>query len=77
MLLKGMTTIGHDVWIGCSATFLLGVSIGNGAFVGRHSRHHGGCTARPFLTKAKKSLQKVLIVFSLSVPLKWLMTKSV
>lgn len=31
---KGVTSIGHDVWIGHSATILSGVNIGNGAVIG-------------------------------------------
>ncbi|MHC5719417.1 MAG: CatB-related O-acetyltransferase, partial [Nostoc sp.] len=31
---KGVTIIGHDVWVGYGATILSGVKIGNGAVVG-------------------------------------------
>jgi virginiamycin A acetyltransferase len=31
---KQITTIGHDVWIGCNAIILPGVSVGNGAIIG-------------------------------------------
>lgn len=29
--------IGHDVWIGCNATILRGVEVGNGAVIGAHA----------------------------------------
>ncbi|MGC0371883.1 MAG: hypothetical protein DGJ47_000584 [Rickettsiaceae bacterium] len=34
---KGDTTIGHDVWIGNSATIMPGVNIGNGAIIASNS----------------------------------------
>ncbi len=34
---KGDVVIGHDVWVGRSATILSGVSIGSGAVIGAHS----------------------------------------
>lgn len=34
---KGDVIIGHDVWVGRSATILSGVSIGSGAVIGAHS----------------------------------------
>ncbi|WP_349359397.1 CatB-related O-acetyltransferase [Stappia sp.] len=35
--LRGDTTVGNDVWIGRNATFLPGVTIGDGAIVGAHA----------------------------------------
>lgn len=34
---KGNTVIGHDVWIGCHATFMPGIKVGNGAVIGANS----------------------------------------
>lgn len=34
---KGDMVIGNDVWIGCEATLMPGVKVGNGAIVGAHA----------------------------------------
>lgn len=34
---KGDTIVGHDVWIGHSATVMQGITIGHGAIIGTHS----------------------------------------
>ncbi len=34
---RGDTNIGHDVWIGYAATFMPGVTVGNGAIIGAQS----------------------------------------
>jgi len=38
---KGDTLIGNDVWIGCEATIMPGIRVGDGAIVAKVSRYTG------------------------------------